>query len=34
MKDLFDHSLEQRMKTEAPLAAHMRPRTLDEFVGQ
>jgi len=22
------------MKTEAPLAARMRPRTLDEFVGQ
>jgi putative ATPase len=34
MKDLFDHSLEQRMKTEAPLAARMRPRTLDEFAGQ
>lgn len=34
MKDLFDHSLEERMQTEAPLAARMRPRTLDEFVGQ
>jgi putative ATPase len=34
MKDLFDHTLEQRMKTEAPLAARMRPQTLDEFVGQ
>jgi len=34
MKDLFDHSLDQRMKSEAPLAARMRPRTLDEFVGQ
>jgi putative ATPase len=34
MKDLFDHSLEQRMGLEAPLAARMRPRTLDEFVGQ
>ena len=32
--DLFDHSLKQRMKHEAPLAARMRPRTLDEFVGQ
>jgi putative ATPase len=32
--DLFDHALAQRMKTEAPLAARMRPRTLDEFVGQ
>ncbi len=34
MKDLFDHSLEQKMKHEAPLAARMRPQTLDEFVGQ
>ena len=34
MKDLFDHSLEQRMSLEAPLAARMRPRILDEFVGQ
>jgi putative ATPase len=32
--DLFDHALRQRLKTEAPLAARMRPRTLDEFVGQ
>jgi putative ATPase len=31
--DLFDHALHERMKTEAPLAARMRPRTLDEFVG-
>jgi putative ATPase len=34
MKDLFDHSLEKRMRLEAPLAARMRPRTLDEFIGQ
>jgi putative ATPase len=34
MKDLFDHSVEKRMSVEAPLAARMRPRTLDEFVGQ
>jgi putative ATPase len=34
MRDLFEHALEQRMKTEAPLAARMRPRTLDEYVGQ
>ncbi len=33
-KDLFDHAHEQRMKTEAPLAARMRPRTLEEYVGQ
>ena len=32
--DLFDQALQQRMKAEAPLAARMRPRTLDEFVGQ
>jgi putative ATPase len=34
MPDLFDHALNERMKTEAPLAARMRPRSLDEFVGQ
>ncbi|MDO9545906.1 MAG: AAA family ATPase [Pelolinea sp.] len=32
--DLFDHAMEERMKTEAPLAARMRPRTLEEFIGQ
>ncbi|MCZ7553791.1 MAG: AAA family ATPase [Anaerolineae bacterium UTCFX2] len=32
--DLFDHALQNRMKTEAPLAARMRPRMLDEYVGQ
>ena len=32
--DLFDHALKQRMRREAPLAARMRPRTLEEFVGQ
>jgi putative ATPase len=32
--DLFEHNLEDRLKTEAPLAARMRPRTLDEIVGQ
>jgi putative ATPase len=32
--DLFTHAMQQRMKTEAPLAARMRPRTLDEFIGQ
>jgi putative ATPase len=32
--DLFSHSMHERMKSEAPLAARMRPRTLDEFVGQ
>jgi putative ATPase len=34
MSDLFDLAMQERMKTEAPLAARMRPRTLDEFVGQ
>ena len=32
--DLFTHAHEARMRSEAPLAARMRPRTLDEFVGQ
>jgi putative ATPase len=32
--DLFDHALSQRMDNEAPLAARLRPRTLEEFVGQ
>jgi putative ATPase len=32
--DLFDHALNERMAREAPLAARMRPRSLDEFVGQ
>jgi len=31
---LFDQALADRMESEAPLAARMRPRTLDEFVGQ
>jgi putative ATPase len=32
--DLFDHAHQKRLKSEAPLAARMRPRSLDEFVGQ
>ncbi len=32
--DLFEHAMQERLKQEAPLAARMRPRTLDEFVGQ
>ena len=32
--DLFESSLEQRFTEYAPLAARMRPRTLDEVVGQ
>jgi putative ATPase len=34
MTDLFDHASQERIASEAPLAARMRPRTLDEFVGQ
>jgi len=34
MGDLFDHAMQQRMQTEAPLAARMRPRTLSEYIGQ
>jgi len=32
--DLFEHSAAERVRKEQPLAARMRPRTLDEFVGQ
>lgn len=32
--DLFEHSLRERFDEYAPLAARMRPRTLDEFIGQ
>jgi len=32
--DLFDHARQEQIEAEAPLAARMRPRTLDEFVGQ
>jgi putative ATPase len=32
--DLFTHSMHENLKTEAPLAARMRPRTLAEYVGQ
>ncbi len=34
MTDLFSHAAQERIRQEAPLAARMRPRTLDEFVGQ
>lgn len=34
MTDLFDHAMKERLKHEAPLAARMRPRSLNEFVGQ
>ncbi len=32
--DLFTHSMNEGMQLESPLAARMRPRTMDEFVGQ
>ena len=31
---LFEHAHKQRLEREQPLAARLRPRTLDEFVGQ
>ncbi|MBC8332277.1 MAG: replication-associated recombination protein A, partial [Anaerolineae bacterium] len=34
MTDLFDHAMQQQMKHEAPLAARMRPSTIDDYVGQ
>jgi len=34
MTTLFAHNAQQRAQQEAPLAARMRPRTLDEFIGQ
>jgi putative ATPase len=33
-EDLFDAAAEQRLRTQAPLAARLRPRTIDEVVGQ
>ncbi len=32
--DLFEHSRREQIRRQAPLAARMRPRTLEEFVGQ
>lgn len=32
--DLFDHAMQENMAHDSPLAARMRPRTLDEVVGQ
>ena len=32
--DLFDYMREKNMKSESPLASRLRPRTLDEVVGQ
>src|ERR1035437_1941305 len=32
--DLFEHTMHENMKSDAPLAARMKPRTIDEIVGQ
>ncbi len=32
--DLFDYARQQQMASQAPLAARMRPQTLDEYAGQ
>jgi putative ATPase len=32
--DLFEHAMQEDLTRQAPLAARLRPRTLDEFVGQ
>ena len=32
--DLFDHQRQKLIESEQPLAARMRPRTLDEYIGQ
>ena len=34
MSDLFDAAAEERRQSRAPLAARMRPTTLDDVVGQ
>lgn len=34
MSDLFDHAMNERMRSDAPLAARMRPRNLNEYIGQ
>jgi putative ATPase len=34
MTDLFTHARQEQIEREAPLAVRMRPRILDEFVGQ
>jgi putative ATPase len=32
--DLFDYDMNQQLEHQAPLAAKMRPKTLDEYIGQ
>ena len=31
---LFEHRTEQLLKRQSPLAARMRPRTMEEYAGQ
>ena len=33
-QSLFDHARQERLKKESPLAARMRPQTLEEYIGQ
>ena len=32
--DLFGHHADQQLQQQAPLAERLRPRSLDEFIGQ
>jgi putative ATPase len=34
MSDLFDHALQEHIKSKPPPATQMHPRTLDEYIGQ
>lgn len=34
MKDLFEHNRQEQINRKAPLAARLRPRTLEGFIGQ
>ena len=34
MSDLFSAAADARLRSQAPLAARMRPRTIDDVVGQ
>ena len=34
MTDLFTHARKEQIERQSPLAARIRPRSLDEFVGQ
>ncbi|MEQ9161812.1 MAG: AAA family ATPase, partial [Ilumatobacter fluminis] len=34
MDDLFSAAVEDRLRSSAPLAARLRPRTIDDVVGQ